>query len=216
MDDWKSIGVHEFLNADRRPSMIVDLGTSSSDQPTICFRNQFFTSTYGFDNTVTSESSSDRFEFQNWAFYPTPTTFSVSCEYAGHIWIANTLRDRWRVIQAANLRPDRSVESFIKVDPRIKQDHFQRLEAWAQAEPHLDWASKVPPPNATPFIEALRRTDWGKTPLGPMESWSTLLRFMTNLVIADPHPVSCPSLTYTHYFPANKLLVMLILGENVR
>jgi hypothetical protein len=196
-DDWKSIGIHEFLDADPRPSLIIDLGTSASDQPTICFRNKYLTSTYGFDDAVPWEDSSDRFEFQNWAFYPTPTTFSVSCEYAGQVWIASTLRDRWRVIQASKVRPDRSVESVIKVDPRIKQDHFQRLETWSQAEPHLDWATRKPPPNATPFIEVLRNTDWGNTPFGPMESWSILLRFLTNLVVADPNPVSYPSLPYT-------------------
>jgi hypothetical protein len=190
MEEWGSISIHEFLTAERRPSFVIDLGTAASHRPTICFRNQFLTSDYGFDDSVAWKDPSDRNELQNWAFYPSPQTWSASFSYAGQDWVANTLRDRWRIIQAANIAPHQPEERFTKVPPAIRKSHLEGIEAWGQSNPHPDWTSKVPPPNASPYIQLLRKVEWSKTLFGPIESWSPLLRFMTNFVLADPCPVS--------------------------
>jgi hypothetical protein len=190
MDDWKSIGIYDFLNADRRPSFVIDLGTSAKHQPTICFRNQFLTSDYGFDDSVARKDTSDRTEFQNWAFYPSSQSWSTSFSYSGQFWVANTFGGRWRVIQAGNIAPYPPEEKFTKVPPDVREGHFERLESWGQTISHHDWTSKIPSPNPSPYIQVLQNFDWAKTHLGPLEFWPPLLRFMTNFVLADPCPVS--------------------------
>jgi hypothetical protein len=190
MEEWKSIGIHEFLSADRRPSLVIDLGTSAIHRPTICFRNQFLTSNYGFDDSVAWNNHSERTEFHNWAFYPAPQTWSASFSYSGQTWVANTLQGRWRIIQAANIAPYPPNERFTKLLPGVRESHFEQLESWKQTNMHHDWTSKVPPPNLTPYVHNLRTLDWGKTLFGPIESWPPLLRCMTNIVLAAPYPVS--------------------------
>jgi hypothetical protein len=197
MEEWESIGIHEFLDADPRPSFVIDLGTSVNHPPSICFRNQFVTSNYGFEDPVAWKNPSERTEFQNWAFYPSTRIWSASFSYSGQIWVANTLRGRWRIIQAATIAPYPPEEKFTKLPPGVREGHFGRLESWVKTSRHHDWTSKIPPPNPSQYVQFLRKIDWANTLLGPIESWSPLLRFMTNFVVADPYPVSQPSPAYS-------------------
>ena len=54
----------------------------------------------------------------------------------------------------------------------------------------------VAPGTALPFLQGggemgalMRAKDWAKTPLGPMESWSTSLRTMTSILLANRFPM---------------------------
>ncbi|KAF2146046.1 uncharacterized protein K452DRAFT_294657 [Aplosporella prunicola CBS 121167] len=54
--------------------------------------------------------------------------------------------------------------------------------------PRYDWTLTPPPPNISSHIQLARNVDWASTPLGPMENWSPLLRFLCNFVMVCPNP----------------------------
>ncbi|EKG11293.1 hypothetical protein MPH_11638 [Macrophomina phaseolina MS6] len=56
------------------------------------------------------------------------------------------------------------------------------------ADVRYDWTCNPPPPNLAPHVQRIRDKDWSKTALGPIESWSSTLKFMCNLVMACPNP----------------------------
>ena len=54
----------------------------------------------------------------------------------------------------------------------------------------FDW-TRLPVTEALPkHIQFARSIDWGKTALGPIETWSPDLRQMCNLIMASPHPAA--------------------------
>ncbi|KAL1613547.1 hypothetical protein SLS54_010518 [Diplodia seriata] len=52
----------------------------------------------------------------------------------------------------------------------------------------FDWTSNYQFQSMSDHVKFARSVDWGQTPIGPMDSWSTPLRTMTNLVMRDPNP----------------------------
>lgn len=53
----------------------------------------------------------------------------------------------------------------------------------------LGWAVEEPPPiDVSPHVALIRSVDWASTSLGPMETWSSQLRFMCNFLVATPNP----------------------------
>lgn len=54
----------------------------------------------------------------------------------------------------------------------------------------FDW-TRLPLSSALPrHIQFVRSVDWASTSLGPIEHWSPMLRAMSNLVMASPHPAA--------------------------
>ncbi|KAI0129763.1 hypothetical protein BJ170DRAFT_286505 [Xylariales sp. AK1849] len=53
---------------------------------------------------------------------------------------------------------------------------------------NLDWTRDPPPANMTVFQNFIRCSDWDKSPLGPMRTWSRELRQMVRLMMADTTP----------------------------
>jgi PAS domain S-box-containing protein len=59
-----------------------------------------------------------------------------------------------------------------------------------QETPSFDW-TRLPVTDSMPsHIRFARSIDWTKTPLGPIEYWSSDLRQMCNLIMASPHPAA--------------------------
>jgi hypothetical protein len=54
--------------------------------------------------------------------------------------------------------------------------------------PNYDWTSESPFRISPHAAWARSSIDWASTPLGPMSSWSSQLRSITNLVMQDPRP----------------------------
>ncbi|KAF7188420.1 Hybrid signal transduction histidine kinase K [Pseudocercospora fuligena] len=56
--------------------------------------------------------------------------------------------------------------------------------------PSFDW-TRLPVTDSMPrHIQFARSIDWGATALGPIETWSSDLRQMCNLIMASPHPAA--------------------------
>ncbi|KAL8690581.1 MAG: hypothetical protein Q9218_004001 [Villophora microphyllina] len=54
----------------------------------------------------------------------------------------------------------------------------------------FDWTRLPSSPALPPHIRFARSVDWATTKLGPIESWSSELRSMCNLIMASPHPAA--------------------------
>jgi PAS domain S-box-containing protein len=59
-----------------------------------------------------------------------------------------------------------------------------------QEGPSFDWTRLPISDSMPPHIRFARSIDWEKTPLGSIESWSSDLRQMCNLIMASPHPAA--------------------------
>lgn len=54
----------------------------------------------------------------------------------------------------------------------------------------FDWTRLPVAPTLPKHIQFARSIDWASTKLGPIESWSTELRCMCNMIMASPHPAA--------------------------
>jgi hypothetical protein len=198
MTEWAGIGLQELLDTDLRPSFVVDLVGTPLEHPQICHRNAHFTNDYDFDETQVLGKPQDCAAFQSWAFHPTSQSLHSSFHYCGLTWVANTLRGRYRLIQATSLTPclpqsENSTEFPAALSPGAGASQFDRLKGYHDKHPNHDWTRLETPTMLSEHIQLLRTWDWGKTSLGPMSAWSPLLRFMANLILVDPNPVSYSS-----------------------
>jgi hypothetical protein len=194
MTEWASIGLQELLDADLRPSFVIDLGQALADHPQIIYRNANFTDDYDFNDTLILENGQERGDFQSWAFYPVSKSLQPSFDYCGLTWVANTLRGRYRLIQATSLTPYRSQNANISAFPAILSSgdasaQFKRLKGYHSTQPDHDWTRSETAAGLSSHVDLLRRWDWGKTSFGPINSWSPQLRLMVNLIVVDPNPV---------------------------
>jgi hypothetical protein len=199
MTEWTTIGLQELLDADLRPSFLVDLRAAQTDHPEILYRNAHFTTDYDFDDTLISESGQERADFRGWAFYPSSKSLQPSFDYCGLTWIATILRGRYRLIQAASLTPNRSQSNNVSGPPAKlslgnASAQFERLKGYHNTHLNHDWTQSDTPAGLSPHVNLLRSWDWGRTSLGPIKSWSPLLRLMANLIVMDPNPVRSPSM----------------------
>jgi hypothetical protein len=194
MLEWEDLGIKEFLDNDLRPTFVVDvIGDDANHGPQICYRNPYFTSEFHFDDTIIWDSTEDRASFGNWALYPAAKSLVPSFDHCGFAWVANTLRGRWRIIQASTLAPYRprseNTTKFPKPLPSgADVAQFDRLKAYQLDHPSHDWTAPEPPHNPSKHVQLLRQWNWENTPLGPLDSWSPLLRLMANLIVTDPNP----------------------------
>ena len=79
------------------------------------------------------------------------------------------------------LRTDRVVSFGRSAQVTIKPDQDQGSFDWTR----IPLSSPLPP-----HLRFARSVDWAATALGPIESWSSELRSMCNLIMASPHPAA--------------------------
>jgi hypothetical protein len=70
---------------------------------------------------------------------------------------------------------------------RSRRDSYQPRRRSHQPRRHLhhDWTTDLP---NTEHVRFFRETDWGATPLGPLEHWDPTLRLYTRMLLADSRP----------------------------
>lgn len=212
-DGWAEIGLRELLDADKRPSAIIDLHDPKGVIGP-CYYNLAFN--FILEHCYHAREDENVKAFNGWAqlFPPNDDVH----QYHGCVWTATTLRQRWRIImgnknslvrQCLNLeyKPDPStIRKQADLAPALpstptspailpftsqsrKRKHDETLaDCPPQVPPGYDWTHEQPPPNLSPYVKALRDQDWSKTPLGEIKTWSPQLRLVANLLVADPHP----------------------------
>ena len=83
------------------------------------------------------------------------------------------------------LRKDQSEGRLASAERRARKD-----TSVYQDQGSFDW-TRLPVSSAlSPHIQFARSVDWASTALGPMETWSSELRSMCNLIMASPHPAA--------------------------
>jgi hypothetical protein len=197
MTEWANIGLQELLDSDQRPSLVIDLN-SPQDTPQVCYRNASFTTKCDLDDSLDFYETHETRGFHSWAFSPASTTLQPLLHYSGLTWVRNTLRGRYRLIQATSLTPKRPKDAhaadFSSTSSLgVADATFDRLKEFRTGDLNHDWTLTSMPSSISPHVQLLREWDWAKTPLGSLDSWPPLLRLMANLVVVDPSPVSLPA-----------------------
>ncbi|OJD38897.1 hsp90-like protein [Diplodia corticola] len=93
------------------------------------------------------------------------------------------------VAQLPSLTPDSPEMPAKTTDRPLGMDDGQSNDARDTPSIHcFDWTSDHPYPDMSAHVKFARSVDWSQTPLGPMGSWTSPLRTMSNLVMRDPNP----------------------------
>lgn len=193
----------ELLEHDPRPTFVIDLQRPFDEEGRLrpVFRNTALKSEPRVGTSSLASShvpiQRDEEEFQSWATRPTNTTLI----YHGLMWICYTVKKRWRVISGNNIQasssapvPHTKMEDSGATTPL---DHRTATEDGVEvdtskvrkrvSEIKHDWTEVLP---RIQHVQFFRDTNWSATPLGPLQSWSSLLRQMTRFLMSDSRPAS--------------------------
>ncbi|KAF2001523.1 hypothetical protein P154DRAFT_521601 [Amniculicola lignicola CBS 123094] len=191
----------EFLDCQKRPSIIVDHGVPydrASRAPLLVYHNPAYTA-------WAHQSSLNEKYFEIWATDPSIwRTFGgdkvASTRRCGTVWEASAIGQRWIVLQSSSdpsalnedapyrprkrLRisssdePSSATSSTMTPGEELPCYHFTNPFPESQrglSQPLLDW-TRYEIPNASEFITFLRNFDWSQTVLGPLKSWDAATR----------------------------------------
>lgn len=164
-------------------------------------------------------SSSTYAAFSRWAVQKDSPDVPRGFSYNGMSWTFSTINERWRMVNAIReQQKSRSTGAFRKAswgpnaimsaipkdpkpgsqssgstaDMRSSAANFlHELPISSLATSSFDWTAETVPEDVSEHILLARSIDWGKTPLGPMSSWSPCLRNTLNLLMATPAPAIC-------------------------
>jgi hypothetical protein len=106
--------------------------------------------------------------------------------HLGLTWVKVVIQDRWIVVSGIS-----NTINELKQEPTNSIKKFSPTPTNTPGVPQdasFAWTGEVFPPNSTPHVQFARNIRWDKTPLGPMNTWSTELRNMANIVMKDPRP----------------------------
>lgn len=169
--EFLNLGIQAFLEADRRPTIVLDYQNSTS-----VYTNA------AFDASTSATSASDHARFQEWAA-TTASQDSKRYVFAWLSWQCFQISGRWNIVTSRDVLDEESQSSDATLE-----SHATAIEGLSASSIGLDMTSSAPPANLSAHLEFIRGFDWGTTPLGPMESWSDVLRSMFNMIMADSHP----------------------------
>lgn len=188
-EEWSDCSLAEYFRQDQRPIFVVDL---KSPNRKIVFRNAALTVDYDYEEVVWSDLQERFALFAAWA--RSPNVGGESIVFKGVTWSATILRKRWKVVTGCQPpKPGKAKRPALNVNGRsLSQqqelafaEHLLVKEARSRSH---DWTSVEEPVRTTPHIAFMRQWDWASTPLGPLESWSSPLKTMANLILTDPQP----------------------------
>lgn len=124
-------------------------------------------------------------------------------EYLGFVWTHFTVRNRWRLISGVAFnQPTTITAGPVRREPspaarpafaRVKSSRSHSIPEITQSERSskasraVDWTNFLP---LTTHVNLFKSKNWSATSLGPLESWSQMLRQMTHFVMSDPRPAT--------------------------
>lgn len=188
-EEWSDCTLAEYFRQDQRPIFVVDL---KAPHRKIVFRNAALTVDFDYEEVVWSDLQERFALFAAWARSSNVSTESIV--FKGVTWSATVLRKRWKVVTGCQPpKPGKVKRPALNVNGRsLSQQQelafAEHLVSKEQRSRSHDWTSVEEPVRTTPHIEFMRQWDWASTPLGPLESWSSPLKTMANLILTDPQP----------------------------
>lgn len=236
----RSVGIVDLLEADPRPTFIVDLTIAAGDSDqtsSIAYCNPALSSCPDLVDLVQSSRSQHAvlWEWISASFLPPSLTKARSSSssdspsspfyYSNAQWSKCLVQGRWLVV-GTNEQPssadrprkirldsqkgsfgvsgsankvasstlpiaiphhDRRSESLC--GPGTASEHESLLPAQSMSvEP--DWVLPELMHDQGPYLKILTAVDWASTPLGPLNTWPTLLKQTLNQVLADSRPIA--------------------------
>ena len=79
-------------------------------------------------------------------------------------------------------------ENALQADGESHLDHPATITQARKG--FFDWTRLPNAPSLPAHVRFAQTVDWASSPLGPMESWTSELRSMCNLIMASPHPAA--------------------------
>jgi hypothetical protein len=188
---WSSIGLIELINADPRPSVIVELNSQDAYRTiSSVYQNQSFAF---LSQQHTSTPFSPQEAFLQWSHARGPRDFSFV--YGRYRWAVVELRKRWFLLSGSPINPDGNPtkSQFLEsrqpsVEDFRKDYQDEGLILMARNYVNNDWTATPPPQGISPWCQFLRDWNWSSTGFGPIEKWSPQLRLMANMICSDSNP----------------------------
>jgi PAS domain-containing protein len=184
-DHLHGVAMLDMLKSDPRPTFLLD--AKNTGKP--IFWNHALA---GLDSrrllnallAKTDEDDDDFHKFQAWAAKAHKSVGSTST-YCGCIWNVVLVKDRWTVISGT---PAHASTEEVQNNLSPGNSHnLYRVSSNRQSST-FDWTCDPPPVRISAHIAWARSIDWASTPLGPMNTWSSQLRSIANLIMQDPRP----------------------------
>ena len=199
--DFLSVGIASFLNADRRPAIVLDclsFGHSTSRVEPIFTNTAFDTlgdeSPTLFIDSVSLELATCYSAFLEWATSCKATQGQDTFKhvFAGLEWQQFDISGRWRVISSIGNAPDHAPSAAILTDPHCMKDAASQI-AVLESETisnalAIDRTISAPSPHYSDHVKFVRERNWRATSAGAIEDWPYQLRMMMNMIMADPSP----------------------------
>jgi PAS domain-containing protein len=198
------VSLTDFLDLDPRPAFALDLevalaSNESAMQPTHCNVAMLAADSGRLLHTIKMKDSSRKTrlhdytlssKFRLWVLTQhTDSDLPSNGKqfiYLGFTWVKVVIQDRWilvsgipRFIDAGKQEPTNSIK-------RVRPPPMDT--AGVPQDATFAWTDEVLPLNPSPHVQFARNIRWAETPLGPMNTWSTELRNMANVVMKDPRP----------------------------
>jgi len=214
----QQIGFTDLLDQDLRPTFIIDLDDDTHDTPTAPLQPVFCnallhvsrslkSTILGFapsidDSTVNSDGPHSYSEFACWARCTLEEQARdgslLSINYYGILWKSSTVGERWRIISGTEFN---SIAPYLSHFPGyqiadmpasfttggLSVDGLVKLRK-SFFDTKYDFTRSPTTHNLPPHLQLFLSIDWSSTPLGPINSWSSELRHLCNIVTADINP----------------------------
>lgn len=198
-NDFAAIGVGGLLEADPRPTFVLNLDTNANDSFTPDFVNKAFQSNSQLKGTIPFKTTSDSLasaEFRIWikAKARHETASPASFDYCGITWTGFKVQNRWLIISGQESSDESSSDggslqrndafpprtSSIEVELRVKDISTSEDATMSDSLPSYvtpgtpDWTIDHPlgVGDLSPHVILARSFDWSQTPLGDMKTWS--------------------------------------------
>ncbi|KAF9869346.1 histidine kinase group protein [Colletotrichum karsti] len=207
------VGVVDLLESDPRPSFVVTLPASFKDslRAEVIYNNPALTSKPALLEVLQSISSLDHTRFWDWITAQDAT--SPSFLYNNHFWTRNVVLNRWVVVSSNDFPPMSEPPRKIRLDGSrgreassgILHPHASTVPSMSSADsseedlphPRIVRATTEPPlvlpdfmPDQEPFLDMIDSVNWSSTPLGPMDSWPSMLHQSYSQILCNSQPTA--------------------------
>jgi hypothetical protein len=219
-EEFATLGIAVFLEADPRPTFVLNVDANLNDALEPVFLNESLRSdvqllkSLPFKTKPNSPGPPSKVLSSNFKLWIKDLAqlgdLGLSCSYSGIAWTGFIVSRRWIVIsgECASLPspsslPVRSESPADTTDgpPRLRRtltDSEENLllispvphEAAFATPGTPDWTVKNPVGELPQHIIFARSVDWSATPLGDMATWSREFRQIACLLMANPHPAA--------------------------
>lgn len=201
------IGVVELLEADARPTFIVELPphsplpvTESSQELVIVYANPVLRADKALYDTLDGTLQLRDGAFWTWVGggdFPDGGASWTNITYMNKRWTRSVVRNRWIVLGSNHQLPsleDDHYELHHKREPSSGLLHTATTELYPSRRSSTDTNQNWVLPDFTrkqePFVDVVNSFDWASTPLGPMWDWPSLLQQSFNQILADSRPIA--------------------------